>query len=67
MNLLTRDWKCLSFPQSDRDDEEHTTNSETTTHDITTERVIGGRQRSVDDGEALVYKLNEPSSLLVQR
>jgi hypothetical protein len=45
----------------------NTTNSETTHDTTTTERVFGGRQCSVDDGEALVYKLNEPSSLITQR
>jgi hypothetical protein len=33
----------------------------------TIERVSGGRQYSVDDGGALVHKLNEPSSLIIQR
>jgi hypothetical protein len=50
-------------PQSKRDDEQHNKFR----GDTTTERVIGDRQYSVDEGEGLVYKLNKPSSLIIQR
>jgi hypothetical protein len=57
---------CLQKILSDRDD--HRDDEHNTFQDYpTTKRLSGGRQYSVDDGRTLVHKLNEPSSLIIQR